>query len=106
MYSAWIQLYQALPFLRKGPGRSNETLVSARKPDFNGRYKRDINNLIRVLEVRGSVLKCDGMEVQEKALVKSLMQVRAWALTPQQSLQFKDAAGGVLAVFEAVYPKP
>ncbi len=73
---------------------------------FNGRYKRDINNLIRVLEVRGSVLKCDGMEVQEKALVKSLMQVRTWALTPQQSLQFKDAAGGVLAVFEAVYPKP
>ncbi|MDO8330694.1 MAG: META domain-containing protein [Fluviicoccus sp.] len=72
---------------------------------FNGRYKRDINNLIRVLEVRGSVLKCEGMEVQEKALVKSLMHVRTWALTPQQSLQFKDAAGGVLAVFEAVYPK-
>lgn len=71
---------------------------------FNGDFKRELNNRLIFLVIRGSVKKCPVLEEQERELVRALQQVRNWQLTPDQQLQFLDQAGKVLAQFEAVYP--
>jgi heat shock protein HslJ len=71
---------------------------------FNGDFKRELNNRLIFLVIRGSVKKCPVLEGQERELVRALQQVRNWQLTPDQQLQFLDQAGKVLAQFEAVYP--
>jgi heat shock protein HslJ len=72
---------------------------------FNGDFKRELNNRLIFLVIRGSVKKCPGLEGQERELVRALQQVRNWQLTPDQQLQFLDQSGKVLAQFEAVYPR-
>ena len=53
---------------------------------FNGDFKRELNNRLIFLVIRGSVKKCPGLEGQERELVRALQQVRNWQLTPDQQL--------------------
>lgn len=73
---------------------------------FNGNYRRDVNNRLRFVAVKGSVLKCPGREAVEQGMVQALMQVRSWAISSDQSLFFLNATGQELAVFAPVYPAP
>lgn len=73
---------------------------------FNGSYQRQSNGMIRFNQIRISSLKCPGLEIQERGLLRGLMQARRWTIAQPDILRLQNDPGQVVVEFRGMAGMP